>query len=132
MLKYSLADAEARAPGSENAGRLAGLARQFRVLSDPTRLSIFDMLMQGVQCNCEIANRLNLSLSLISHHLRVLRQSGLVQSRRDLEDARWIYYSINREALSRLAGETTHLLDADRIQPRLPVCGPGAVKTAEK
>ena len=112
--------------------RLEDLARQLKVLGDPTRLSIFDMLMEGVQCNCEIAERLGLSLSLISHHLRVLRQVGLVQSQRDLEDARWIYYSVNREALSQLAEETRHLLDARRIQPRLPSCGPRAVKTAER
>jgi ArsR family transcriptional regulator len=108
------------------------LTRMLKALGEPTRLSIFDMLMEGVQCNCEIADRLDLSLSLISHHLRVLRQAGLVESQRDLEDARWIYYSVNREALSRLAAETRHLLDIGRIQPRSPSCGPRAAETAER
>lgn len=100
------------------------LAEMLKALSDPTRLSIFDMLMEGVQCNSEIAERLGLSLSLISHHLPVLRQVGLVQSQRDPEDARWIYYSINRKALARLDEEMRRLLDVNRIQPRLPSCGP--------
>jgi len=102
-----------------------------KVLSVPTRLSIFDMLMEGVQCNCEIAERLGLSLSLISHHLQILHQVGLVQRERDADDARWIYYSINREALVQLDEEMRHLLDVNRIQPRVPSCGPRAVVTAE-
>lgn len=100
------------------------LARLLRVLGDPTRLSIFDLLMEGVQCNCEIADRLDLSLSLISHHLRVLQQAGLVHSERDLEDARWVYYSINHQALESLGRALAQLLDAHRIQPRMPNCGP--------
>ena len=131
MLNYLPRTSELETRASGRTSRLEDLARQFKALSDPTRLSIFDMLMEGVQCNCEIAGRLDLSLSLISHHLRVLRRTGLVQGQRDLEDARWIYYSINREELGRLAGEVGRLLDADRIQPRPPSCGPGAVKSSE-
>jgi ArsR family transcriptional regulator len=100
------------------------LAQTLKALSDPTRLSVFDMLMEGIQCNCEIAERLGLSLSLISHHLRILRQVGLVQSERDLEDARWIYYSVDRQALAELNQAINHLLDVNRIRPRVPSCGP--------
>jgi len=102
-----------------------------KALAEPTRLSVFDMLMEGVQCNCEIAQRLGLSLSLISHHMRVLRQVGLVRSERDPDDARWIYYSIDRQALVQLDREMRHLLDASRIQPRVPSCGPRAKATVE-
>ena len=101
-----------------------GLVQCLRALSDPTRLSVFDMLMEGVQCNCEIADRLGLSLSLISHHTRVLREAGLVRSERDPDDARWIYYSVDREALAALKEAIGHLLDPDRIRPRQPVCRP--------
>jgi len=100
------------------------LAKTLKALSDPTRLSIFDMLMEGVQCNCEISERLGLSLSLISHHIRVLCEVGLVQSERDLDDARWIYYSMNQETLATLNKVVGHLLDTNRIQPRVPSCGP--------
>jgi ArsR family transcriptional regulator len=105
------------------------LARTLKALADPSRLSIFNMLMEGVQCNCEIAERLGFSLSLISHHLRVLHEVGLVQSERDAQDARWIYHSIDREGLARLNAAMTALLDANRIQPRLPSCGPSNCKT---
>ena len=100
------------------------LAQALKTLSDPTRLSIFDLLMEGVQCNCEIADRLGLSLSLISHHVRVLREVGLVQSERDPDDARWVYHSIDKEALAELSEAIGHLLDVSRIQPRVPSCGP--------
>jgi ArsR family transcriptional regulator len=102
------------------------LARMLKALADPSRLSIFNMLMEGVQCNCEIAERLGFSLSLISHHLRVLHEVGLVQSERDAQDARWIYHSIDQEALARLDAATRHLLDVNRIQPRVPSCGPSS------
>ena len=100
------------------------LAKTLKALCDPTRLNIFDMLMEGVQCNCEISERLGLSLSLVSHHLRTLRQVDLVQGERDPGDARWIYYSINRETLVQLSQMMGHLLDVNRIQPRVPSCGP--------
>jgi len=105
------------------------LARMLKALADPSRLSIFNMLMEGVQCNCEIAGRLGFSLSLISHHLRVLYEVGLVQSERDTRDARWIYHSIDREKLGQLGAAVRDLLDVNRIQPRLPSCGPGSSAT---
>ena len=112
------------------------LARRLKALSNPTRLSVFDMLMEGVQCNCEIAGQLGLSLSLISHHMRILREAGLVWNERDPGDARWIYYSVNRQALAELDRALSHLLDVNRIQPRQPECGPrgalGAERTALK
>lgn len=95
-----------------------------RVLSDPTRLAILDLLMQGVQCNCEIGGQLHLPMNLISHHIRVLREAGLVTSRRDPYDARWVYYSIDKVALGRAREQLTAFLDPQRIQPRLLTCGP--------
>jgi ArsR family transcriptional regulator len=100
------------------------LLRRIKALSDPTRLRIFQMLMGGVQCNCEIAERLELSLSLISHHIRILRLAGLVDSQHDPQDERWIYYSINQVALHKLDSAMRQLLDAKRIQARQPCCGP--------
>jgi len=102
------------------------LAQTLKVLSDPTRLRILDMLMEGIQCNCEIAQRLDVSLSLVSYHLRALRQVGLVQGERAPEDARWIYYSIHEQAAADLSQAIGQLLNTNRIQPRSPACGPTA------
>ncbi len=103
------------------------LARLLKVLSDPTRLTIFDALMQGVQCNCDLGERLGLPMNLISHHLRVLRQAGLVQVERDPLDSRWLYYSVDVRALEELQAWLTTFLDPTRIQPRLSTCGPRVI-----
>ena len=95
-----------------------------KVLSDPTRLAILDLLIQGVQCNCEIGERLKLPMNLISHHIRVLRDAGLVASLRDPYDARWVYYSVDKAALGRVCEQLAAFFDPQRIQPRLPTCGP--------
>ena len=101
------------------------LARCLKALGHPARLAIVNMLMEGIQCNCEISERLGLSLSLISHHMRVLCEVGLVDGERDRDDARWIYYSVDKEALVQVAGQMERLLDVRRIKPRRPTCGPG-------
>lgn len=103
------------------------LADTLKILSDPNRLAIFDLLMQGVQCNCEIGDRLKLPMNLISHHLKVLRDAGLVDAERDPADARWVYYSINKLALAQLHEQLDTFLDPRRIQPRSPTCGPRIV-----
>ncbi len=100
------------------------LVAMLKALSDTRRLSIFDMLMDGVQCNCEIAERLDISLSLVSYHLRILTEAGLVRSEPDPDDARWVYYSVDRAALAQLQQDIGRLLDVERIQPRHPSCGP--------
>lgn len=105
------------------------LVALLKALSDQRRLSIFTMLMEGVQCNCEMAERLDVSLSLISYHLRILSEAGLVCSEPDAEDARWVYYSINQEVLAKLQHQVAHLLDVGRIQPRQPSCGPRGCKS---
>ena len=102
------------------------LTQALKALADPSRLSIFNLLMEGVQCNCELAERLDLSLSLISHHLRVLREVGLITAERAAEDARWIYYAVDRRTLAELDAAMQHLLDVNRIQPRIPACGPSS------
>jgi ArsR family transcriptional regulator len=100
------------------------LASALKVLSDPTRLAIFDVLMQGVQCNCEIGDQLQLPINLISHHLKILRDAELIEMERDPIDARWVYYSVNQKTLKLLREQLHGFLDPARIQPRLPSCGP--------
>ncbi len=96
-----------------------------KALGHPKRLAILDMLMQGVQCNCDIAAQLGLADNLISHHMRILEESGLVQSERDPQDRRWIYYSIDPETLAQVQETLIAFFDNARIQDRQSVCGPG-------
>jgi ArsR family transcriptional regulator len=103
---------------------LIELAARFKVLAEPNRLRIVQLLMAGVQCNCVLGDRLQMPPNLISHHLHILLESGLVQVERSPRDARWLYYSINPEAFAELTRLFQAFYDPERIQPRLATCGP--------
>ena len=72
-------------------------AARFRALGDETRLRLLEELSTG-ECNvAELMERMGLGQSLVSHHLRSLREAGLVRDRRD---GRWVYYSSADHALA--------------------------------
>ena len=102
------------------------LTNLLKVLAEPKRMRILNLIMEGVQCNCEIGEALGIPPNLISHHLGVLRDAGLVDAERDAVDARWVYYSINLKALAELRETLNAFFDPARIQPRCPICGPQA------
>src|SRR5512139_776763 len=100
------------------------LADRLKVIAEPKRLLILHMLIEGVQCNCELGDALQMPPNLISHHLRILRQAGLVNVERDALDARWVYYSVNRQALDEMNVVFGLFFDPRRIKPRRLTCGP--------
>ena len=102
----------------------------FKALADPNRLRIFSVLMEGDSCNCELNEKLGLPPNLLSHHLRILRRAGLITSRRDALDGRWIYYAANREAVARWRDWLAAFLDPARIQHRPVLCGPEGRQSA--
>lgn len=103
---------------------LARLAERLKVLAEPKRLLIFNLLMEGVQCNCELGDFLQMPPNLISHHLGKLRAAGLVDVERDAVDSRWIHYSVNLAALAELNAVLGTFFDPSRIKPRRATCGP--------
>src|ERR687894_3139919 len=74
--------------------------RLFHALSDPTRLSIVERLRFGERCVCDLTDALDAAQSRLSFHLKVLKDAGLVTDRRE---GRWMYYTLNPDALSELA-----------------------------
>jgi ArsR family transcriptional regulator len=103
---------------------LEALANRLKVLAEPKRLLIINLLMEGVQCNCELGDALQMAPNLISHHLSKLREAGLVEVVRDPNDARWMYYSVNRATLDELNAAFGMFFDPNRIKPRRLTCGP--------
>lgn len=72
----------------------------FRALADPTRLAIVRQLSaESATCACDLTVCIDLAQPTVSHHLRVLREAGLVRSERR---GTWIYYSLAPEAIERL------------------------------
>jgi ArsR family transcriptional regulator len=65
----------------------------FKALGDSNRVRILCMLSIRDLCVCEINSVLNVSMSTISSHLKILRNAGLVSSKKD---GRWIFYSLNK------------------------------------
>jgi ArsR family transcriptional regulator, arsenate/arsenite/antimonite-responsive transcriptional repressor len=120
MLNYFSESKELTSPPAN----LQTLGKRLKILAEPKRLLILNLLMEGVQCNCELGEALNMPPNLTSHHLRILRQAGLVEVERDALDARWVYYSINQEALEELNEALGIFFDPRRIKPRRPNCGP--------
>ncbi len=106
--------------------QVTDLARWLKVLAEPNRILLLEQIVEGVQCNCELGAALQLSPNLISHHLSVLREVGLVNIERDPNDARWVYYSVNIKVLEEFRKAFYAFFDPDRIQPRRIVCGPQA------
>jgi ArsR family transcriptional regulator len=76
------------------------LARVFSALSDPTRVSIVNRLACGEECCvCDLTDAFALSQPTVSHHLRILRDAGLVEADRR---GTWAYYRLVPEAIERL------------------------------
>ncbi len=71
----------------------------FHALSDETRLAVLERLSGGEHCVCELTDLMKAAQSRLSFHLKVLKDAGLIQDRRE---GRWMYYSINPEAIEEL------------------------------
>jgi ArsR family transcriptional regulator len=71
-----------------------------QALAEPTRLRIVDLLRSGERCVCELTEALDAAQPRLSFHLKVLKDAGLVEDRRE---GRWIYYSLRRELCEELA-----------------------------
>lgn len=74
-------------------------ASYLKVLGDETRLRIFHMLSKGELCACNILEQFNITQPTLSYHMKILCDSGLVNSRKD---GVWMKYSINRDSLDSL------------------------------
>ena len=67
-------------------------AKLFKALSDPSRLKIIDMLSCGEKCACDILEDFDFTQPTLSHHMKVLMDSGLVKCRKD---GLWSYYFLD-------------------------------------
>ena len=76
-----------------------GKAEIFKVLSDSNRLQIIDMLSCGEMCVCKILEKFDITQPTLSHHLKVLSDSGIVTSRKE---ANWIHYKLNDEKMKEI------------------------------
>jgi ArsR family transcriptional regulator len=78
-------------------------AALFRALADPARIKIVNLLVrsEGPVCACEFMPTLGLTQATVSHHLKKLTESGLVERE---QRGKWAFFSLDSEAMARLAG----------------------------
>ncbi|MGW2814463.1 ArsR/SmtB family transcription factor [Streptomyces sp. NPDC001415] len=88
------------------------LAKVFKALGDPVRLRLLSMIASrdgGEICVCDLTPAFDLSQPTISHHLKLLRQAGLIDCERR---GTWVYYWLLPETTDKLAGILTRPADA--------------------
>ncbi|MPZ79694.1 MAG: metalloregulator ArsR/SmtB family transcription factor [Actinophytocola sp.] len=88
------------------------VARMFKALGDPVRLRLLSLITSagGEVCVCDLTAAFDLTQPTISHHLKVLREAGLVDSQRR---GTWVYYWPRPEVFERLSA----LLDTPGLAP---------------
>ncbi|HUR95487.1 MAG TPA: metalloregulator ArsR/SmtB family transcription factor [Gemmatimonadales bacterium] len=91
----------------------------FHALSDPTRVSILQRLRHGERCVCDLTDALEAAQSRLSFHLKVLKEAGLVTDRRE---GRWMYYTLNSEALGELGELVQWMASAPSAAERRSGC----------
>ncbi|MDN5831742.1 MAG: metalloregulator ArsR/SmtB family transcription factor [Tetragenococcus halophilus] len=82
-------------------------AKVFKALGDPKRVQIVDMLSCGEMCACDLLERFNFTQPTLSHHMKVLINAGIVQTRKT---GTWHNYSLNEENMKFLSGLIQNLI----------------------
>ncbi|MCX2730456.1 metalloregulator ArsR/SmtB family transcription factor [Saccharopolyspora sp. NFXS83] len=86
-----------------SADRSVELARVFKAIGEPVRLRLLSLIAShagGEACVCDLTGAFELSGPTISHHLKVLREAGVIEGERR---GTWIYYRVRAEALAALS-----------------------------
>ncbi|MGN0866347.1 MAG: ArsR/SmtB family transcription factor [Oligosphaeraceae bacterium] len=82
------------------------VAAVFKALCDENRVKILSLLRGGEKCACELLEALNVGQPTLSHHMKILCHSGLVEGRKE---GKWMHYSLSREGFSRAAAHLAAL-----------------------
>lgn len=88
------------------------IASGLSAIAEPSRARVIAYLGQGERCVCDLGTALGLSPALASHHLRVLRSSGLIRERRA---GRWVYYALDVSRLEQLRNWIDGLLTPSNV-----------------
>ena len=67
-----------------------------KALSDENRVKILQMLIDGEKCGCKLLEAFEITQPTLSHHMKILCDSGLVDARKD---GKWSHYSVNRDVV---------------------------------
>lgn len=91
----------------------AAHARVFKALCDPKRLAILELLRSGEKCACVLIAELGMGQSAVSYHMKILCESGLVESR---QEGKWTHYRLSETGGRQAAGLLLRLTEPDGAQ----------------
>lgn len=72
------------------------VAKLFKSFDDERRIHILEMLKEGEKCACNLLEEMQISQPTLSHHMKILCDSGIVNARKE---GKWVYYSINKNGI---------------------------------
>lgn len=100
----------------------------FKAFSDESRVKILGLLKEGEMCGNSILNEMQIGQSTLSHHMKLLVESGIVSSRKD---GKWTYYCINKAGGDVAKAMIDEMMDAKEVTAA-PQPGSAKAKSAPK
>lgn len=84
----------------------------FKAFCDENRIRILQLLLNGEKCACKLLEEMNITQPTLSHHMKILCDSGIVVGRKD---GKWMHYSISKEGAATAKVYLNALTNANRI-----------------
>jgi ArsR family transcriptional regulator, arsenate/arsenite/antimonite-responsive transcriptional repressor len=95
------------------------ILQKLKAVADESRLAILNELAAGERCVCDLMEDLDLKQPLLSFHLKILKEAGLITCRRD---GRWCYYAVSAEAFRELCVDLGALASTPKRKGRRVCC----------
>ncbi|ADQ15396.1 ArsR/SmtB family transcription factor [Halanaerobium hydrogeniformans] len=83
------------------------LVKMLKALADENRLMMIELLSYNSMCSCHFVEELEISQPNVSHHLKILKEAGLINA---TKRGRWIDYSLNTESIELIKAEINSIL----------------------
>lgn len=92
----------------------------FKAFCDENRIKILQLLLNGEKCACKLLEEMNITQPTLSHHMKILCDSGIVEARKD---GKWMHYSISKTGSEYARKCLEALTNADYSDTEKPCCG---------
>ena len=93
--------------------------KMIKALADENRLAILELLQDGEKCACVILEQLNITQPTLSHHMKILCDSGIVVSRKE---GKWMHYSLSYEGSKKIRTMIIHYTVDDEKSMKCEKC----------
>lgn len=94
-------------------------AVMFKAFCDENRIKILQLLSSGEKCACRLLEELDVTQPTLSHHMKILCDSGIVVGRKE---GKWMHYSISKEGMECAVNFLSELSYADVTDVEKPCC----------